>query len=1259
MIIIGIVDGLEYREEVHFEEKLVEDMSREIFYQRAHDNLISTMENIQEHYTTSLLTELFIMDYDSNRNKSWIPTSATCITSQTSITTGMCNILSKFLLQFSEYATKIRALPTIKTPLKSINNSQTPPIPSQRQFSANNKSKSERVFSFKDDNSDKGNFSSIPSITGDSPNMSIVDSPRPESPSILNDDPASPDLSADVSSAENLYKKKPRPVSMNTEKTSKSIIIHSAERDRNIGKARVGLIIGNLYLMAGIWNEAWKELLENTNKLKSLNDYIWVAIGVEKLLLCMILLGSEGFSFQVPNVCLLSMEKHGGLPLFEYGRDNALKIGHQETLAANASLIRLGSCVHEVSSTIISYVDKAGIIAGEYLLQRSFSELVLRLSLLQVFVQNNNESAYSPEEIFSPGKLDSLKRTSKDMPGLSNSSISQFVYRAFPETLYSDDSITDISLILINIISVLSLIKMDRKKAMIIKEYISLIIPSLQRARMLGAAEVGVHPLDNLMFVRQSSIEDQSPKINKIIGPMRNVYLPIENKPGDIDSFESMLDKVVRSASLDHIGNLNLKLDVLRKSISFCESIPDLEGVAMNAALLLRTAGPQKPIMISDMTKTVNLQHEEQVRLADQIVTAVMTCEEINIEIAKPHYWDDFLVRNIQLLRDNNAENFTQRKSSDLIANNNISTHKKSPKVDMMSNNNIVVVGESIWLAIVLQNPHAFDIRIEHMELITDDHRSVDIIQETAILGSTRLQEILCRVKFEQSGTIIINACKIRMAGCRDDIFAIYNNEWEYENVNKLKNIQITNEIDQIGRIPKTLQSKLQVIPEQPRLEVELTNVNDQSVTLFDGERKIIIVSLKNTSMTRNINYLKISLSDNYTQSLRDTIEGFDMARNASYDAEYELRHSPILQCKRVDEQNSETIPANSSATFELIMIGKTGLKTCSLNFEYGNTEGLESSNEQFYTRHHSINLNLTVQPSPEINQFDIISLPRLSMTNKNNRYDDEHYCKLFFELRNPMSNHVSIVLKYRNDDVGFIDGKMNIHSGQTERMELDIPRIYIDNSHDSIPTLSSQPRQTIVKSKSDQDVEYERFERVKFWYREYLLNRLEATWYDEHTGRHGNVNLRSALKLNQTTLNVLKLEDVDISTCIIYKDQDEKLDVTDLVSGEFYTLHVNLVNRSTGEISSIIRIQPILAHQSRIVLALELANRNILWSGTLQQSLAILKSRDATSFDLGFCILSPGVYKIGIIVEETMAEGNNSRRTWQCPEQCILNIKE
>src|SRR5699024_229886 len=89
------------------------------------------------------------------------------------------------------------------------------------------------------------------------------------------------------------------------------------------------------------------------------------------------------------------------------------------------------------------------------------------------------------------------------------------LFRALPLTSSADQAATDIVPIIVGVVSVLNALDLPRKKAFVLRELLSIMVPTLVQARKVGAAEVGIHPAAGL-----GSLTDTTFQINALdVGP--------------------------------------------------------------------------------------------------------------------------------------------------------------------------------------------------------------------------------------------------------------------------------------------------------------------------------------------------------------------------------------------------------------------------------------------------------------------------------------------------------------------------------------------------------------------------------------------------------------------------------------------------------------------------------------------------------------------------------------------------------------------
>jgi hypothetical protein len=93
----------------------------------------------------------------------------------------------------------------------------------------------------------------------------------------------------------------------------------------------------------------------------------------------------------------------------------------------------------------------------------------------------------------------------------------------------------------------------------------------------------------------------------------------------------------------------------------------------------------------------------------------------------------------------------------------------------------------------------------------------------------------------------------------------------------------------------------------------------------------------------------------------------------------------------------------------------------------------------------------------------------------------------------------------------------------------LPVKKLFLSPEKHIEPIPSFDPHKQFVVSQGPKMApEQERARLQMFWYREQLLERLNAKWRCSATGREGVVHLRSSLRLTPLQLSVLKKQDIE-----------------------------------------------------------------------------------------------------------------------------------
>ena len=279
----------------------------------------SAVDDIREQFPQAYLHTLMMFDSSMQSIHPQLPPETMLVPpvaqlKTTTMKTFMCDLSSKLLAELTTFARSIQALPTVASPasqggiiegtpawtypdsLPSRRNSQTPTLSRQDSPVSANQKDFHRM--------------SMPVLPSSSGAPSTVDDPRAASPSVqgARTPPTTFDDIAAVGVGNSLNRansNSSRPGVNARESSIDRVSIQGfgsggvGERARNKGRGRVSIVIGTLYLCAGQWHEALRELTDGATRARAFSDHLWHGKALENILVCLLLFAWSGMDFQV------------------------------------------------------------------------------------------------------------------------------------------------------------------------------------------------------------------------------------------------------------------------------------------------------------------------------------------------------------------------------------------------------------------------------------------------------------------------------------------------------------------------------------------------------------------------------------------------------------------------------------------------------------------------------------------------------------------------------------------------------------------------------------------------------------------------------------------------------------------------------------------------------------------------------------------------------------------------------------------------
>jgi hypothetical protein len=1054
-----------------------------------------------------------------------------------------------------------------------------------------------------------------------------------------------------------------------------------SERSRNKGKGRVGIVIGSLYLNAGRCGDALRELVESVSIAKNNLDHLWHAKGLELILISMLMLAWTGLDFQIPQICYISAEKapQPSTPI------------EPKSPASNrlVSLQNLVVLLPELLERILSLYYRAASNTGEALPQLPFSETVIRFSRLLSAVHLGGGTL--DDDILNHLVLGGPLRKPPNLltPRLNiqpmRTEIIKLLFRAFPSSSSTEQlSVVDRTIILSGIASVLGSLGYNRKKAMVIRELVAVLIPGLVQARIVGAAEMGVHPAAGLAAVSavngntngaaaldlgegdiENGVDAFLSLLSQTYGVVTSRTNPGQANPMD-DTDEGAITRIIHNATVRSFGGQNLKMDVLRSCINLSEALPDFHGVLRFTADLLRTAGSGVAPGPRSEDASPQMTREEQVRLATNISRTLGAAKNLGVKDLAAEYWDEFLVRGVDFEVLLPTRTPIPHKKSELSGATIVATSREvNPFIynpflrmpDAAAVDHLLVAGEAAVFKVTLQNPYEFDVEIESIKLESEGAAFESSMQKT-VIGPYRTQILTISGTPKAPGQLNITGCIIRVRGCRERRFPIFAEPWSPRNEVKIKTIGLATIAKDKARPvsvgagplatsssivpPKTTSLGLNVIDEQPVVVVKASSLSQSALMVLEGERQPFSITLHNISKTTPVDLLLFSFKDSTQAPLQTAMSNRDASPAELYEYEVIFARKQALRWMP-KESEKPYIEPGGTATFDMEILGKPGLTSAVVQVDYAHL-GVPQAEVQnkFHTRQVSLALTVTVNASIELARMDVLpltgSLPNSlwsqtgTSEHENPKLNPEDYCLLLLDLRNAWPSQLHVHLDII--DGGAIDEE--ILPGNTSRIMFPIRRIFLSDPAAAIPALDPSRQRQFVVSTGRVSADSERATREAFWYREEILKMLHATWTTA-TGpvRKGEIELRG-IRLSQRVIDAIKIDDISIDiSANRHTAGDKKHKV---FTDAFSEVSVKISNRSAELIIPLLRLQPSIRNQPHNV-SLDLSKK-LVWNGTLQQTLPPLPAGDSVEVTLSMTCLCRGEFEISASVEEARLLG-------------------
>ncbi|TEB38583.1 hypothetical protein FA13DRAFT_1620468, partial [Coprinellus micaceus] len=533
------------------------------------------------------------------------------------------------------------------------------------------------------------------------------------------------------------------------------------------------------------------------------------------------------------------------------------------------------------------------------------------------------------------------------------------------------------------------------------------------------------------------------------------------------------------------------------------------------------------------------------------------------------------------------------------------------------------VQNDSLEFVATLTNPFLFDLELHHLSLSTSG-------------ATVETQPISCRVpalskittvlaaKPTRTGTLTVRGCFVQVPGCPvQEIILPSHSDRDLALLTE-KRRAVAYEIlcgkHSVKSFPWHKSKRMvrpripisslrfwecEVVPEQPLLAIVGSSIPLQVMTLYNGERSEIRLTVRNLSPLP-VDFLQLSLHDSTLGPAQQALSKGNLSAFEAYEIVHGLNSTPALSWKPGKDRAAGSIP-NQNSTLVIDCFGKIRTTSGAVELSYSFAERPESAaSGVFYTRRLIYPFTITIECMLECSGMDIIPFSSSSV-------DADFHRRLTTEgdqVRNLSGLAFDVMFSCKEHDVV---QATTIPSGSTSSVTLPIRKIILPNQ--PIPNVSDFNQ--MVAGESDITDEERNTQQQLFWYREALLNSVRGEW--KAGNRSGVISLREQ-HMSADMLERLRFRGAMIELSLV--EQSNKAVPTD--GGKY-------IPPSNQFVVLRARTHHLLFTDERapFTMDLELApGHPIVFEGTLTGvPLGYLEANEERDFPFGICFLSSGTF--------------------------------
>ncbi|KAK4685431.1 trafficking protein particle complex subunit 9, partial [Tremellales sp. Uapishka_1] len=577
----------------------------------------------------------------------------------------------------------------------------------------------------------------------------------------------------------------------------------------------------------------------------------------------------------------------------------------------------------------------------------------------------------------------------------------------------------------------------------------------------------------------------------------------------------------------------------------------------------------------------------------------------------------------------------------------------------------VIVANEQVDVFVTVSNPFAFDLEIQDLSLLTSGVPFVSA-PLPLVLPASSVQTVRLAGIASSPGSLQIKGVTFRLhdGSSTDILLPVIDEEHKVKQdkrrsrvsaeASKIKKQGLEARYERRGSAgvknsggERWLECK--VVEEQPLLWIKKTNLTHGTVMLYNGETSTIRITLENSSAVP-VDFVKLSFDDSTIREAQAVIQDGDLTPEQAYELEWDLLRRPVFSWEK-PSGGEVSIQPGGRVTLSITCLGKVGCTDGSIRIDYGYLGRSSEAESSFHTRQITYPVLFSVYHTFECHSLDITRFVPRSKSGDARRVNGNGHGKERATMEETLDEeaddeHCLFGLSIRN--VYGVPFEVTF----TRQDDISTTRLVPPGATERLllplprPFLSTEDISKPIPSLSD---------------RQYVVEKLKKTsseafaakslfWYREELFKLVSATWREPGSQRFGSLN---LRDQQLGPTLVENFKLDDVVVTLAVNDnkeismlDFVPLTATITNRSEHPIQPRVRFEIIHVQTNAARPPAPPPKKTVLLDGLATETLSVIQPNQSVNHAISAIFLATGAFSFRVAVEEVV-ESEAPARVW------------